>query len=117
MKPDPVFHQELKGRHVFFSPDPHKVPVVKLGLGHQVSGVVEEDLVHRVLDAILLLKAGAAAERKSAAAQHCVAADIVVFIHRNHIGAEVASHDCSGKARGTRTNHDNVSDMIPGNFC
>ncbi len=110
---DAVVEQELERRDALVGVLPHEIAVVVAGVATLVIGPVGEQLVGRILDAVLLLERVAAAEMHAPAAQHGVAADIVIFLDEDHGGAVVARRDSRRQARGAGADDHHVSRKIP----
>ena len=84
-----------------------------VGLDHGPVGQVAEEDFGRILDAVLLLAAGAAAEGHIAAAQNGVAADVGVGVDHDDRCAMLDGGNGGGKPRGSRANHHYVGFLVP----
>ena len=111
---DAVREEKFKGGDVLVRPG-RTGPGRQLELALTMVGVIEIYLIGRVLNAVLLLEAGAAAKGDSSPAQHRVTADVVVLFDDDHRSTLVASHDGGRKPRGAGADDHDVGDAIPAN--
>ena len=79
-----------------------------IGLDHRPIGEIAEDEIGRILDAVFLLRAGAAAERNVAAAADGVAADMLLRLDDDHRRAGLARDDRRREAHGAGADHHDV---------
>ena len=91
----------------------HQVAVVVAAVAAPMRGPVVEHPVGTVLDLEFLLQGVAAAEMDAAAAQHGMAADVVVLLDDNDRGAVVARRHGRGEARGAGADDHDISGEIP----
>ena len=117
---DAVREQEFERRHAVIGERADDLAVVvavgrkAVGLDHRPVGQVLEEQVRRILDAVFLLIAGAAAERQVAAAGDRVAAHMVLGFDHDHRRASLARNDGGRKSRRARPDHDDVGFAVPG---
>ena len=79
-----------------------------IGLDYRPIGKVAEQQVGRVLDAMLLLRAGTATQRNVAPAGDRVAADILLRLDYDHRRAGLPRHDGRRESHGSGANHHDV---------
>ncbi len=84
-----------------------------VGLHHRPIGEVLEHQVGRILDAVALLHAGAAAERHVAAAHPRVAADMRLRLDHDHRGARFLGRDRGRETGRARADDDDVGLAMP----
>ncbi len=116
---DAMCEQEFESRHAIVGEGADDLTVVvavgrkAVGLDHRPVGQVLEEQLGRILDAVSLLVAGAAAERQIAAAGDGVAADVVLRLDQDDRRAGLARDDGRRQARGARADHHDVGLAIP----
>ena len=110
---DVVLDQELVGRGVLVREGAHQVAVAVAALHVVVADPVQEHLVRRVLDTVLLLVAGAAAEVHVAARAQAVPADVGVLLHHDHGGAVIDSGDGRRESRRAGADGDQIRRQVP----
>jgi hypothetical protein len=84
-----------------------------VGFDHRPVGEVVEQQIGRVLDAMLLLRAGAAAERHVATAGDGVAADMLLRLDHDDRRARLARDDRRRQARGAGADHHDIRFVGP----
>ena len=82
-------------------------------LHHRPVGQVVEDEVGKILDAVLLLDAGAAAERQVAATDTGMAADMGLCLDDDHRRAGFLGNDRGRESAGARADDDDVGLPMP----
>jgi hypothetical protein len=87
-----------------------------VALDHRPVGKIAEKQIGRILDAVFLLVAGAAAERQVAARGDGMTADARLCLHDDHRGAGLARHDRGRHPRGARADDDDIGFAVPLRF-
>ena len=117
-----VRQQEFERRHAVVGKGADDFAVVvaigreAVGLDHRPVGQILEEQIGRILDAVFLLVAGAAAERQIAAGGDGVAADVVFRLDHDNRRAGFTGHDGGRKARRARADHHNIGLAIPSDW-
>ena len=116
---DAVRQEPFEGGDGLIGEGTHDFAVVVAVIGKAVRphdgpvGEIAEEQVGRVWDAVFPLHAGAAAQRHVAAADHGVAADMVLGLDQDHLAPGLARDDRRRHAARARPHHHHVRLMVP----
>ena len=116
---DAIGHEKFIGCGAMIGESPHDgaiiVAVIRpaVGLDDGPVGQVGKDEVRRILDAVFVLRARAAAQRHVAATQNRMPADIVVRFDHDHGCPRIPGRNGGGEPRGTSTNHHHIRFQVP----
>ena len=110
---DPVLDEELEGRRILVREGPDEVAVAVAALPVIVAHPVQIHLVRGVVDPVLALIAGTAAEVDVAPGAHAVPADVDVLLEHDHGGAVVEGGHGGGEPRGAGADGDEVRRPVP----
>ena len=116
---DAMRQQPLEGRHAVVGEGADDLAVViavgrkAVGLDHGPVGQILEEQIGRILDAVFLLIAGAAAERQVAARGDGMAADMRLRLDHDHRRAGLARHDGGRHAGRAGSDDDDIGFAIP----
>ena len=114
-----VRQQKFERRHAVVGEGADDLAVVvavgwkAVGFDHRPVGQILEEQVRQIFDAVLLLVAGAAAERQVAAGGDGMAANMVLGLDDDHRRAGLARHDRGGQAGRAGADDDDVGLAIP----